>query len=204
MSQPVAAAPAAYRGAASAAPAGVTAGLSSADIDAAGDEVVVFLIGMRVNRWRAVRSWAWVARQMPAMLISLARLPDSPLLAAQTWVSGRSVMTLQYWRSAEELGRFARDPEHPHASAWREFNRRVAATADVGIWHETYTVAADQVETLYANLPPLGLARAFGQVPAGTRRRTTAVDRVHGAAGDHELGATVGVDAHGSGGALPA
>ncbi len=181
--------PRAYRDAAAGAPAGIVPGIASADIDAAADEVVVFLIGMRVNRWRSVRRWTWVARQMPAMLRSLARQPDSPLLGFRSWVSGRNLMTVQYWRSAEELGAFARDPDHPHARAWREFNRRVAASADVGIWHETFTAGQDQVESLYANMPTFGLAAALGRTPATARRRTAAVDRVHGAAGDHELGA---------------
>lgn len=178
--------PPAYRGAAEAAPAGVHGGALSADLG--DDEVVLFVIGMRVNRLRRVRSWSYVARQMPAMLRELAALPDSPLLAFRTWWSGRDVMVTQVWRSAEELGRFARDQDHPHATAWREFNQRIAASADVGIWHETYVVRADQVESLYGNMPPIGLGAAYGLVPAGTRRATTAVRRVHGAAGDHALG----------------
>ncbi len=184
--------PAAYRGAGQRAPTGVLGGICAADIEAAPDgEVVVFLIGMRINRLAKVRHWTWVARQMPMMVRSLLHQADSPLLGVRTWVSGRHVMSMQYWRSAEDLGRFARDQDHPHARAWAEFNRRVAANADVGIWHETYTLAADDVETLYGNMPPHGLGAALGQVPAGARRRTAAVDRVHGAAGDMELG-TVG------------
>ncbi len=49
--------------------------------------------------------------------------------------------------------------------------------------------APTQVESLYGNMPPTGLAAAFGLVPAGSRRATAAVRRVHGAAGDHALGA---------------
>lgn len=194
MSQPQQSLPGAYRAAVDRAPAGVLPGIAAADLGSGGpgepgpEEVVVFLIGMRVNRWRAVREWGWVFRQMPAMLASLARQPDSPLLGVQTWWSGRNVMTLQYWRSAEELGRFARDPDHPHAAAWAEFTRRLAGGAAVGIWHETYVVPVEQVETLYGNMPAFGLARAVGHGPAGSRRRTAAVARVHGAAGDHDLG----------------
>ena len=124
------------------------------------------------------------------MLFRSSRQPDSPLLGFRSWVSGRNLMTLQYWRSAEDLGRFARDQDHPHARAWAEFNRRVAASADVGIWHETYTVAPEGVESLYGNMPTFGLAAALGAAPAVGRRRTGAVARVHGAAGDHDLGST--------------
>ena len=174
---PTTAEPAAYRGASEQAPPGVLGGICSADIEAApSGEVVVFMIGMRINRLHKLRHWTWVLRQMPAMIRDLRRQPDSPLLGVRTWVSGRDIMTLQYWRSAEELGRFARDQDHPHARSWAEFNRRVAANADVGIWHETYSMTADNVETLYGNMPPHGLGAALGQVPAGVRRRTAAVE----------------------------
>lgn len=184
--------PAAYRGAGEASPRGVEGGIASADIEAGGEEVVVFMIGMRINRLLKVRSWTWVARQMPAMIQGLLKQEDSPLLAARSWVSGRNLMVVQYWRSAEDLGRFARDQDHPHARAWAEFNRRLAASADVGIWHETYTVEREQVETLYGNMPAFGLGEALGLVPALGRRRTAAVTRVHDAAGGHDLGAAVG------------
>ncbi len=177
--------PAAYRGAADNAPGPVRGGALSADLDG---DVVVFMIGMRVNRLRKVRSWLPVFLAMPRMLAELSRQPESPLLGVRSWVSGRDLMTVQYWRSAEELGRYSRDPDHAHADAWRRFNRTVAATSDVGIWHETYAMSADQVETLYGNMPPFGLGAAHGLTSAVKRRRTRAVDAVHGAAGDVEIG----------------
>lgn len=179
--------PRSYRGADAAAPKSVLGGIAAADVP---DEAVVFLIGMRINRLRRLRSWVMPVRAMTRMLVDLAQQEDSPLLHARTWWSGRNVLVVQYWRSAEELGRYATDPDHPHAAAWREFNRRLAASADVGIWHETYAVGADQVETLYGNMPPFGLAAAYGVVPATRRRSTAAAARVHGAAGDQEFGRT--------------
>ena len=179
--------PAAYRGAAERAPRGVKGGAYAADIDG-GDDIVVFMIGMRINRLRKVRSWAPVILAMPRMLVQLSRQPDSPLLDVRTWISGRDIMTVQYWRSAEELGRYARDADSIHAQEWRRFNQRIAATSDVGIWHETYAMSGEQVETLYGNMPAFGMARAHGMVSAASRRRTKAVDRVHGAAGDLEIG----------------
>ena len=104
------------------------------------------------------------------------------MLSVKAWLGGRDLMVSQVWRSAEELGRFARDQDATHAPAWREFNRRVAASGDVGIWHETYTCRADQVETLYGNMPPVGLGAALGLVPVGARRGTRAEQRVQGGA----------------------
>ncbi len=144
------------------------------------ETVVVFLIGMRVNRWRRVRSWwpAFVA--MPRMLAELQQRPEAGLLAARTYWSGRSFLSVQYWRSAEQLGRYARDPGLAHQPAWSRHNRRAAATGDVGIWHETYVVPAASIESLYANMPPFALGRALGTVPRTRARRTRAQELVSG------------------------
>ena len=75
--------------------------------------------------------------------------------------------TVQYWRSAEHLGRFARDPEMLHQPAWAAFNRAGAGTGDVGIWHETFLVPAANIESLYGNMPEHGLGAALGSEPRG-------------------------------------
>jgi hypothetical protein len=97
-----------YRGADRAAPAGVQGGQYVAELPE--DTVTVFLIGMRVNRWRKVRSWWPTFAGMSRMLRELQARPDLGLLRARSYWSGRKFLTLQYWRSAEHLGRYARDP----------------------------------------------------------------------------------------------
>jgi hypothetical protein len=78
---------------------------------------------------------------------------------------------LSYWRSAEDLQRFASDPGAPHASAWRAYQRRVRKAA-VGIWHETYVVRPGQHESIYVDMPKFGLAGATRSVPVGNGMRT--------------------------------
>jgi hypothetical protein len=56
---------------------------------------------------------------------------------------------VQYWQSFEDLERFARDPGDPHFEAWRRFNHAIGTDGSVGIWHETYEVAAGRYETVY-------------------------------------------------------
>ena len=52
--------------------AGVQKGRFTADVDSLGDEVVVFLIGMRINKPWKVRDWWPVFVAMPKMLKYLA------------------------------------------------------------------------------------------------------------------------------------
>jgi Domain of unknown function (DUF4188) len=138
------------------------------------DDVVVFLIGMRINRWRRVRSWLPAFRAMPRMLRELGADPDLGLLRVQSFWAGRVIMAVQYWRSFEQLEAFARSKDHEHLPAWREFNRLVRDNGDVGIFHETYRVGPGTAETFYGNMPPFGLAAAVGVVPVEDRGQTAA------------------------------
>jgi hypothetical protein len=146
--------------------------------------VVVFLIGMRINRWRRVRSWWPAFVGMPRMLTELGKHPEAGLLGARSYWSGRNLLTVQYWRSAEQLGRYARDPQLAHQPAWNRHNRRAAGTGDVGIWHESYVVPAASIESLYANMPAFGLGAALGAGPRAQARRTRARKQIGGPMGD--------------------
>src|SRR5919205_822322 len=132
---------------------------------------VAFLIGMRINRPWKIRQWLPVATAMPRMLQELAARPDLGLLAHRTYVSGRTVLTVQYWRSAEDLDRYAGARNHAHLPAWREFNQRVRDNGDVGIFHETYVL--DRQETVYVNMPADfglgGASRLVAPAPPGQR-----------------------------------
>jgi len=127
-------------------------------------EVVVFLIGMRINRWRKVRSWFPTAMAMGPMLRELSEQPDKGLLGYELFRRGRTVLTVMYWRSFTDLEHFARNPDDPHLPAWREFNRRVGTSGDVGVYHETYVVPAHASESIYVNMPAFGLAKATATV----------------------------------------
>lgn len=142
----------------------VQKGRHTADLSSAGDEVVVFLIGMRVNKLWKVSSWWPVFTAMPKMLRYLEQHPEKGLLGyRQSLLPAPSLV--QYWRSFADLERFARDRDDPHLEPWRRFNRKVGASGDVGIWHETYRVRTSDIETIYANMPPIGLAAAVGAIP---------------------------------------
>jgi hypothetical protein len=126
-----------------------------------GTGVVVFLIGMRVNRWRRVGAWWPVFAAMPRMLRELYADPDSGLLAHRMTLSADGPLVVQYWRDREALIAYARDPNRGHRPAWRRFNTAARASGGaVGIWHETYDVPFGASESIYVDVPLRGLAAA--------------------------------------------
>ena len=154
----------------------VQKGRFTADVSSLGDEAVVFLIGMRINKPWKVGVWWPVFVAMPKMLNYLAKQPDKGLLGYEQ-AFFPSPIIVQYWRSFEDLARFARNPDDPHLEPWRQFNRRVGKSGDVGIWHETYLVKTVNIETVYGNMPPYGLAAASAVVPV-MRGKDSAAARI--------------------------
>ncbi|MEV6011228.1 DUF4188 domain-containing protein [Streptomyces sp. NPDC051976] len=139
-------------------------------------EVVVFLIGMRINRMWAVRRWLPVFLAMPRMLRELSADKDSGLLShVLLTASPRTYYVVQYWESTQKLFAYAADQDSLHRPAWAAFNRRARkGGSQVGIWHETYAVPAGSYEAVYLSMPPFGLAAAHGVVPLAARGRTAA------------------------------
>ena len=143
--------------------------------------LVVFVIGMRINHLLKIRKWLPVARAMGPMVAELAQDPNSGFLGAQTMLAGlRTVMLLQYWRDFDSLEQYARARDKQHWPAWTAFNKAVGSDGSVGIFHETYVVPAGGYETIYANMPPFGLGKVAGVVPA-TGSRSEARTRMKAA-----------------------
>lgn len=142
--------------------------------------LVVFLIGMRINRFMQISQWLPVARAMGPMIDELTRDPDSGFLGAenlfQPW---RTVLLTQYWRDFDSLERYARATDKHHLPAWHAFNQASRQNDSVGIFHETYLVPRRGLETIYANMPKFGLGKVAGTVPV-TERRKTARSRITG------------------------
>ncbi|MFC4786869.1 DUF4188 domain-containing protein [Nocardioides sp. MAHUQ-72] len=136
--------------------ADVRQGRWSAGIDG---DFVVFLIGARLDPRHPVRTLRDLGgmRGMPYMLKHLTQHPEKGLLGYETY---GLTMNVQYWRSFEDLERFARDEDAPHVPAWRNYWRRVGKDPRSGIWHETFLVRAGEYEAVYGNMPPHGLGKA--------------------------------------------
>jgi len=142
-------------------------------------DFVVFLIGMRINKFWKLRSWLPVARAMPRMLSELDRLPSE-----ETGFLGHNGLSfgaiVQYWRSFDHLEAYAKSNDHQHYPAWVAFNKKMKQSrGDVGIWHETFLVKAGQYETVYSGMPLYGLGKAAESMVA-SRNQKDARSRLSG------------------------
>ena len=139
-------------------------------------DLVVFLIGMRINKpWR-LDLWLPVFTAMPAMLAELSKDKESGLLGYRLTFGAGGPLLVQYWNSHEKLYQYASNRDAAHRPAWAAFNRRARkAPGAVGVWHETYVV--ERAESIYAGMPVSGLAAATSSVPVG-RRGETAAERL--------------------------
>jgi hypothetical protein len=135
-------------------------------------ELVVFLIGMRVNKVWKVQKWVPVAAAMTRMLRELNEHPDMGFLGVQMTLNFPTTFMIQYWRSFEDLAVYAGNKNATHLPAWREFNRKAASNGDVGIWHETYRVPAGHYEAIYNNMPEFGLGRVLPLLSATGQRES--------------------------------
>ncbi len=154
----------------------VMKGRYTADVSLLGDEVVVFIIGMRINKPLKVGLWWPVFTAMGKMLKYPASRPEKGLLAYRASFFPEIVL-VQYWRSFDDLERFARNGDDPHLEPWRQFNRKIGKSGDVGIWHETYRVKTSDIESVSVNMPVRGLAAASAFVPV-QRGRDSAAARI--------------------------
>ena len=84
-------------------------------------DFVIFLIGMRINRWWKIHKWLPVATAMPKMLKELSAKPESGFLGAEFGLG----VIVQYWKSFEHLEAYAKDRNALHYPAWKAFNKNI-------------------------------------------------------------------------------
>ncbi|MGP1909387.1 DUF4188 domain-containing protein [Metabacillus sp. JX24] len=133
------------------------------------ENIVVFLIGMRVNKRLALHKWLPVFFAMPGMIRELyMNKNELGFLSMESYFGLRTTVMIQYWRSTEDLLAYARSEKH--MTAWKNFNQKVGSNPSVGIYHETYEVKAGNYESIYGNMPPYGLGKALNVIPVEASR----------------------------------
>jgi len=144
-------------------------------------DLVVFHIGMTIRKPHRPDLWGPVFLAMPAMLAELEKnraahergeAEDLGFLGAYTLIGASGPWVVQYWKSTEQLYAYAAMSDRVHLPAWRRFNQvKRKHPGAVGIWHETYAVPAQGIETLYGNGGVIGLGKVAGTVPVRQRGR---------------------------------
>ena len=141
-------------------------------------DFVVFLIGMRINKFWKVNKWLPPFLAMPRMIKELEKLPSEK--TGFLGHNGIGFAMVQYWRSFDHLEAYARSQDNAHFPAWTAFNKRMKnARGDVGIWHETFLVKDGNYEAIYSGMPAYGLGRVSSLIPA-TGNRNDARQRMSG------------------------
>jgi hypothetical protein len=134
-------------------------------------DIVVFLIGMRINKRLAIRKWGPVFSAMPGMIRELYENQEElGFYSVESYFGLRTTFMVQYWRSTEDLLAYAKGEKH--LTAWKNFNRRLTNNDAVGFYHETYEIKKGSYESIYRNMPKFGLANAKKHIPAGPQHHS--------------------------------
>lgn len=134
-------------------------------------DVVVFLIGMRINKRLAVRKWVPVFTEMPGMIRELYENQEAlGFLSMENHFGLCTTVLMPCWQSMQDLLAYSRGQKH--LAAWKNFNRKIGDTDAVGIYHETYVVPNGHYEAIYGNMPVYGLAKASGHMPVTAEVRS--------------------------------
>lgn len=126
---------------------------------------IMLILGIRVNRF--LLFWKWIPAviwSLP-MLYTLVRHEAAGFLGGQATYFWPGIGLIQYWRSFDDLERFARSKQHPHLKAWRWYNKSIGAKGSVGLWHEVFLVKPGRHEVMYENMPLFGLVAATKAIP---------------------------------------
>ncbi|QDP39859.1 DUF4188 domain-containing protein [Radiobacillus deserti] len=137
------------------------------------NDLVVFVIGMRINQWWAIHKWLPVLLAMPPMIKELYTNKQLGFHSLESFPSFRTTFMIQYWRTSEDLLAYARG--NLHLTAWKKFNQLTRNNPSVGVYHETYLVPKGQYESVYVNMPLFGLSRV--KQPIALTPETTSADK---------------------------
>ncbi|MCM3762902.1 DUF4188 domain-containing protein [Alkalihalobacillus oceani] len=97
-------------------------------------DIVLFIIGMRIQQWWNIKAWWPVFTAMPPMMKELYAEKDNGFLSHNAAWGGRTIVFTQYWEDIESLHAYAHG--QTHLKAWTHFYQKAAKTKAVGVFHE--------------------------------------------------------------------
>lgn len=134
------------------------------------ENITLFLIGMRINKWYKIHKWLPVFMAMPPMMKELNQNPHLGCLNTEMFFRSRMNIIIQYWDSQEKLHEYSKKPKH--LKAWKSFLQLVKNNDTVAFYHETYNVAKGQSENVYINMPDFGLGKVYDVEAVGKKTQS--------------------------------
>ncbi len=122
--------------------------------------LVVFAIGMRLNRPHALHRWVRPMMNTVRMWRHVQHRRPAGYLGGYLFVYWCGVGMIQYWEDVDHLVAFSHDDTQPHLAAWRQLAALTRVDQTFGSWHETYRVTPGTSEAIYGSMPIFGLAAA--------------------------------------------
>ncbi|MBO3749422.1 DUF4188 domain-containing protein [Streptosporangiaceae bacterium NEAU-GS5] len=133
---------------------------------------VVFIVGMRINRLWHLRKWTFGVLAFIKQYKLLLKHPEKGFMGGQHIIYPRGMGMIMYWKSYDDLDKWARDPSEPHLETWKRYNQLVRGNGTFGVWHETYLIDPAKYEAIYSSMPSFALGTVFPLVPALGRKET--------------------------------
>jgi len=128
-------------------------------------ELCLLRLGFQARKFTALpyvfRLKRAIERDAAAAIASGSGLLDSFTFSITPFHYG----VIQYWRTFEDLEAWSH--RSPHSDWWKEAVERLRTKEDFGIYHETFLVAPEKIESIYLNTLPTGLL-AFGALAEPT------------------------------------
>lgn len=158
--------------------------------------MVLFLIGTRLNSWWALLTnlpvFMRYGKAAGPNFVATGRDNSYGCLYQRQWgdaldfLFGDGVMTVQYWRSMDDLSNF--NKEKDHMASRKQYYNEMEQAGIVSIWHETYLIQPGSYECVWGNSHPIGLAAVPGvtivPINTSTSRYDTAMARLKAGAPD--------------------
>lgn len=128
-------------------------------------DFVVFLIGIRPNGANPLtKTFSEVGKAFQSMIAELESDPSFGYMGGDAYIGMNerksTTMMVQYWRSYEALQKWTHTRMGIHMKTMLEYGKKDRFEGINGIWHETYKVRDGEYESIYAHMPPIGLALA--------------------------------------------
>jgi hypothetical protein len=139
------------------------------------DELCVIRLGLFVRKFSGLRFARKFRKAIERSAVE-AKAKGAGLLDSQAFlIRWNHYGFFQYWSSFQALEAWSHQP--PHSVWWREALERIRLRGDFGIYHETFLVPRSNVESIYLDCPPIGIA-AFGVMGEAVGKATTSRDRL--------------------------